>query len=297
MATPFLISVEPDIVSSNSPIGLSLKQISYFGRVLLKASNLEEASIFLRLALGILDIYIDATAIGSTRDVVDVLDAGAMKAFVTLEQLKPLSMEKMVPSSRFVVSVSSADEVSQLRSWVAESSERNGVGVHYAASPAIDAAISKLQDDSVVQTVYRSYTAALTQSALLLNEQERVVSIMPSKSLSLGQDDISPAKLLIACAIPDQNTGLYATVVTDQRGVSLGLVWSSEESISEALKTGTGVYQSRKRGLWYKGQSSGDIQELVRIGFDCDNDCLLFVVKQRGKGLLRLTTIIFYRCC
>ena len=59
-----------------------------------------------------------------------------------------------------------------------------------------------------------------------------------------------------------------------------------DESIAKALRTGTGVYQSRKRGLWYKGQSSGDVQELLRVGYDCDSDCLLFVVKQIGKGMV-----------
>ena len=44
------------------------------------------------------------------------------------------------------------------------------------------------------------------------------------------------------------------------------------------------MYQSRKRGLWYKGASSGDTQELVRVGLDCDNDCLVFVVRQKGRG-------------
>jgi phosphoribosyl-ATP pyrophosphohydrolase / phosphoribosyl-AMP cyclohydrolase / histidinol dehydrogenase len=96
---------------------------------------------------------------------------------------------------------------------------------------------------------------------------------------------MAAARMLAVCAVPDQHTGLYATSVTDERGVSLGLVWSSDESMAEALRTGTGVYQSRKRGLWYKGQSSGDVQELVRVGWDCDGDCLCFVVKQKGRGM------------
>jgi phosphoribosyl-ATP pyrophosphohydrolase/phosphoribosyl-AMP cyclohydrolase/histidinol dehydrogenase len=60
-------------------------------------------------------------------------------------------------------------------------------------------------------------------------------------------------------------------------------VYSSEESVGEALRTQTGVYQSRKRGLWYKGATSGDTQELVRIALDCDNDALKFVVRQKGR--------------
>jgi phosphoribosyl-ATP pyrophosphohydrolase/phosphoribosyl-AMP cyclohydrolase/histidinol dehydrogenase len=79
-------------------------------------------------------------------------------------------------------------------------------------------------------------------------------------------------------------------LVTDERGIALGLVYSSEKSVSESLRTGSGVYQSRKRGLWYKGESSGDVQELVRVGLDCDSDCLQFVVRQKGRGFCHLAT-------
>ena len=54
--------------------------------------------------------------------------------------------------------------------------------------------------------------------------------------------------------------GLWATVVVDESGNTLGLVYSSEESINASLTTLTGTYQSRSRGLWVKGLTSGDTQ-------------------------------------
>ena len=92
------------------------------------------------------------------------------------------------------------------------------------------------------------------------------------------------SKVLLANTKSDRADGLFATLVTDERGTALGLVYSSEKSVSESLRTGSGVYQSRKRGLWYKGESSGDTQELVKIGLDCDQDCLRVVVRQKGRG-------------
>ena len=77
-------------------------------------------------------------------------------------------------------------------------------------------------------------------------------------------------ELVGASWISDRADQLIPTVVTDERGIALGLVYSSQESLAESLKTGTGVYQSRKRGLWYKGATSGDTQELVRVSLDCD---------------------------
>lgn len=88
----------------------------------------------------------------------------------------------------------------------------------------------------------------------------------------------------------DRQDGLYTTLVTDSTNQSLGLVYSSEKSISEAIKTQTGVYQSRKHGLWYKGATSGATQKLLSIDVDCDADCLKVVVEQNGSGFCHLET-------
>ncbi|EZF33288.1 histidinol dehydrogenase [Trichophyton interdigitale MR816] len=287
MALPFLLSHTPE---SSSMEGLSLRQISYFGRVLIKPSSVGYALSFIRDNFSLLDICIDATAFTDVADIVDILNTGAILAFVTLDQLKTLSREQSVPSSRLVVLLSSTSEVVDLKKWVAEDAERKEIGVSCASSEALDTVISELADDSSVKTVYRSNDASTSQTTFLTNEQEGVVSIIPSSILSAEKEELSPAKFLVAGAVPDSNTGLYATTVTDERGISLGLVWSSDKSIAEAIRTGTGVYQSRKRGLWYKGASSGDTQELVRVGLDCDNDCLVFVVRQKGRGFCHLGT-------
>lgn len=83
----------------------------------------------------------------------------------------------------------------------------------------------------------------------------------------------------------DRADGLWPTIVADERGVALGLVYSSLESVRESLRTRSGVYFSRSRGgLWAKGETSGNTQELLRIDADCDRDALLFTVRQRGGG-------------
>jgi phosphoribosyl-ATP pyrophosphohydrolase/phosphoribosyl-AMP cyclohydrolase len=77
---------------------------------------------------------------------------------------------------------------------------------------------------------------------------------------------------------------LWPTVVVDELGVALGMVYSNAESIKAALESGKGVYHSRRRGLWRKGESSGDSQDLLRIELDCDRDALRFTVRQHGSG-------------
>ncbi|WEW54849.1 trifunctional histidinol dehydrogenase [Emydomyces testavorans] len=295
MSLPFLISVDADSISTPSPNGLTLKQVSYFGRVLLRTPNLEQALSFINANFAAFEICVDATRIELAGEVVDILNAGASNAFVTLNQLASLSREQSVPSSRLVVSVSSAEEATQLKGWIADDKERREISVYSAQLSAIDDILYELGDRSLVRMVYRSFEDSATKNNSLMNEWERVVSIIPSNSVALENEGNLAVKLLVADAVPDSNTGLYATIVTDERGVALGLVWSSEKSILEALKTGTGVYQSRKRGLWYKGQSSGDTQELVRVGLDCDSDCLIFVVRQKGRGLARLQNTLHAR--
>ena len=87
----------------------------------------------------------------------------------------------------------------------------------------------------------------------------------------------------VACARSDRPDGLYTTVVSDECGKTLGLVYSSAESIVEAIRSRRGVYYSRSRGgLWRKGDTSGCWQALRAIKLDCDSDALLYTVKQMG---------------
>lgn len=88
----------------------------------------------------------------------------------------------------------------------------------------------------------------------------------------------------------DRPDGLIPTVVTDERGLALGLVYSSKESIRAAVNERRGIYQSRRRGLWRKGESSGAIQELLRVTPDCDRDAVRFTVRQTEPGFCHLAT-------
>jgi len=82
----------------------------------------------------------------------------------------------------------------------------------------------------------------------------------------------------------DRPDGLWPTVVADESNRVLGLVYSDLESVRAAVRERRGAYHSRSRGLWIKGLTSGDVQELVRIDVDCDRDALRFRVRQRGVG-------------
>ncbi|KAJ5551745.1 hypothetical protein N7461_006443 [Penicillium sp. DV-2018c] len=290
MATPFLVSYDPSSPTSDS--GLSLKQIAYFGRVLVKVSTLAQAEEFLRQNFRALDVYVNATEISSSGDLVDILNAGAAKILITLDQLTALSEEQSVPSSRLLVNALSDSQLDTLQQWMSVNAERSEASV-CTAPTAVSAAAEKLKISSDSPRLFTTFGAqSVSEDAIVQVINQDAIAIIPSQALTVEPDvpgQINAAKLFAGRAVTDHN-GLYATSVTDERGSCLGFVWSSDVSIGEALRTGTGVYQSRKRGLWYKGQSSGDVQELIRIGLDCDGDCLVFVVKQTGRGFCHLGT-------
>lgn len=98
--------------------------------------------------------------------------------------------------------------------------------------------------------------------------------------------------VFVACLAPsDRADGLYPTVVSDERGICLGLVYSTKESIHMAISRKRGIYWSRSRNeIWVKGETSGCVQQLVAITLDCDNDSVQFRVEQTGTGFCHLNT-------
>jgi phosphoribosyl-ATP pyrophosphohydrolase len=98
------------------------------------------------------------------------------------------------------------------------------------------------------------------------------------------------ADAFAAPLLSDRPDGFWPTIVVDEGGAALGLAWSDLESLRAALAERRGVYRSRSRGIWRKGEMSGATQELVAVTADCDRDALRFVVRQRGAGFCHRAT-------
>jgi phosphoribosyl-ATP pyrophosphohydrolase/phosphoribosyl-AMP cyclohydrolase len=78
--------------------------------------------------------------------------------------------------------------------------------------------------------------------------------------------------------------GLVPSIVQDYLdGTVLMLAWMNRESLQKTLETGETWFWSRSRAqLWHKGATSGHIQKVRSIRYDCDSDALLFSVEQLG---------------
>lgn len=82
------------------------------------------------------------------------------------------------------------------------------------------------------------------------------------------------------------SNGLIPAIAQDHAtGEVLMLAWMNEESLKRTLETGQVTYWSRSRqSFWAKGETSGHVQKLVELRFDCDRDCLLMLVEQIGPA-------------
>ena len=108
--------------------------------------------------------------------------------------------------------------------------------------------------------------------------------------MALYTDRIDLAAAIAAALTSDRADGLWPTIVVDERGAALGLAFSDLASLRQAVATRRGVYHSRSRGLWTKGETSGATQVLLAVAPDCDRDALRFTVRQHGAGFCHLGT-------
>lgn len=82
----------------------------------------------------------------------------------------------------------------------------------------------------------------------------------------------------------DQN-GLIPAVIQeiDSKEV-LMVAYMDREALKMTIETGYTHFWSRSRQKhWKKGETSGNVQEVKKILYDCDSDCLLVLVKQHGS--------------
>jgi phosphoribosyl-AMP cyclohydrolase len=80
--------------------------------------------------------------------------------------------------------------------------------------------------------------------------------------------------------------GLIPAIIQEQStGRVLMMAWMNKESVRRSIEEGKTVFWSRSRQkYWIKGESSGNVQLIKDVAFDCDGDTLLFQVEQKGAA-------------
>lgn len=236
---------------------------------------------------------------GGIRDVqtaIDWLDAGARKVILGTAATPEVLRE--LPRDRVIAALDARNDRVVIEGWKTQTDAtiedrmvelREYVSGFLVTFVEREGRMGGIPNDRVKQLVEIAGDAKLTAAggvriASDIAQIDRL-GADAQVGMALYTGAIELADGLTSCLQSDRSDGLWPTVVCDDRGITLGLVYSNQQSVREAVDTGKGVYFSRSRNeIWRKGESSGNSQELVQISMDCDRDSLRFTVKQYGSG-------------
>jgi phosphoribosyl-AMP cyclohydrolase / phosphoribosyl-ATP pyrophosphohydrolase len=98
-------------------------------------------------------------------------------------------------------------------------------------------------------------------------------------------------------AIAFDEDGLVPCVVQDHAsGEVLTLGYMNEEALRRTVETGEVHFFSRSRGeQWHKGETSGNVQRVRQLRYDCDGDALVALVAPAGPACHTGERSCFYR--
>ena len=294
MAAPLVISTNLETIECQPHQGLGWRTISYLNHVLIpiNPTSIEKAVSLLQSHFNDCKVYFDVTALENVQDVVSLLDQGAGRVFVQPSQFKSIVQENVLEDlARLVVVFEKATKASELKEVIADvlGDSKSGVFLRNISSWELWNELSSNPRITDSADQYVSITHELERGCAW-SYKHGFIPVVSASALTAepekSQGLVSVGKIISAAISSDRPDGLYTTVIQNERGDCLGLVYSNADSILASLQKGVGVYKSRKReGLWVKGETSGDTQELVKIGWDCDRDTLLFTVRQKGDGI------------
>ena len=107
------------------------------------------------------------------------------------------------------------------------------------------------------------------------------ISLADPKTLS--HDEIEEGSVLA----PKFDAHGLLTAIAVEAGSKdvLMLAHMNAEALQLTLATGEAHYYSRSRkAIWKKGETSGEVQRVVEVRVDCDQDAVLLLVEQTGRG-------------
>jgi len=93
------------------------------------------------------------------------------------------------------------------------------------------------------------------------------------------------------------SNGLIPAIVQDSKTKEvLMMAWMNADSLQKTQETGETWFWSRSRQeFWHKGGTSGNVQKVVALRYDCDGDTLLVLVEPAGPACHTGEVSCFYR--
>lgn len=116
------------------------------------------------------------------------------------------------------------------------------------------------------------------------------------KELETSADGTTEELTAVLEQLQFNERGLIPAIAQDNdSGEVLMMAWMDQHAIQRSLDEGFAVYFSRSRQqYWRKGDTSGHVQELVSMSFDCDGDAVLLRVRQTGSACHTNRRTCFY---
>lgn len=95
----------------------------------------------------------------------------------------------------------------------------------------------------------------------------------------------------------EKGNGLVPVITQDYTTKEVLMqAYANKQAVKLTLKEKYAYYYSRSRkSLWKKGETSGNLQKIVKVMVDCDNDCLLYLVEQTGVACHTGAKSCFFR--
>ncbi|MEO0459457.1 MAG: phosphoribosyl-ATP diphosphatase [Myxococcota bacterium] len=228
------------------------------------------------------------------------LDLGAEQVIIGTAAEVPLLSK--LPRERVTVALDARDGEVQVEGWKRGTGARivermrelrDHCGAFLVTFIENEGRMEGTQLERVAELVEEAGPARLTIAGGVTTVEEIAqldrMGVDAQVGMALYSGRLNYADAFLAPMKTDRADGLWPTVVVDERGVAIGLVYSSRDSVRRAIEDGRGVYYSRSRqGLWAKGETSGATQELIRLDVDCDRDALRFTVRQQAPGFCHL---------
>jgi len=262
------------------------KRINYFGSVVV--SNIESQS----LLKGICDVAECDLMMNSPKleTIKAVLRKGVKRIIIPEKEVEDVgqNISKNIIIARITLRKASLLN-NNLNDLKTEIKEIVNHVIPYCSELLIDYDEDLTIDESIVLAVINYISDFINYPVTFLDANNNFTDILEKKGLNpfiCSPEMFKEKKMLkiFTSALDFQKLeGLIPTIVQDEHNQILMLAFSSQDSLTQALIQKKGIYYSRSRkSIWIKGETSGNYQMLNQVRYDCDQDALLFNVRQEG---------------
>ena len=262
------------------------KRINYFGSVVV--SNIESQIILKGICdVAECDLMMNSPKLETIRA---VLRKGVKRVIIPEKEVEDIGQK--VSKNIIIVKITLRNKSlldNNLNNLKAELKEIINRVVPYCSELIIDYDKDLIIDESTVLAVI-DYISDFTNYPLtFLDAQNKFTEILEKKGINpfiCSSEMFKENEMLkiFKSALDFQNLeSLIPTIVQDEHNQVLILAFSSQDSLTQALIQKKGIYYSRSRkSIWIKGETSGNYQILNKVRYDCDQDALIFNVRQEG---------------